>query len=82
MKESNFVVFRPHQNRPSLQLKIGIFDNYKNMNVSQDCKDYVKYLGILDYNLSWKNHSEYIALKIGKLCISPNPIKVFNFSLY
>ena len=30
-------------------------------------KDYVKYLGVLlDYNLSWKNHTEYVALKISK----------------
>ena len=39
------------------------------MNVSLDCKDYVKYryLGILtDSSLSWNVHIEYIALKISK----------------
>ena len=37
------------------------------MNTSLDCKDYVKYLGILiDSILSWKIHIEYIALKISK----------------
>ena len=37
------------------------------MNVPLDCKDYVNYLGILiDSNLSWKIHFEYIALKISK----------------
>ena len=37
------------------------------MSVPLDCKDYVKYLGILiDTNLSWKIHIEYIALKISK----------------
>jgi len=37
------------------------------MNVPLDCKDYVKYLGILiDSNLSWKIHIEYITLKISK----------------
>ena len=39
----------------------------KNMNVPLDCKHYVEYLGILiDSNLSWKIHIEYIALKISK----------------
>ena len=38
------------------------------MNSSLDCKNYVKYLGILiDSNLSWKIHIEYIALKISKI---------------
>jgi len=37
------------------------------MNTPLDCKDYVKYLGILiDSILSWKIHIEYIALKISK----------------
>ena len=63
IKKSNFVIFRPYQKRLPFQPKISIFDNEKNMNVFLDCKDYVKYLGILlDYNLSWKNHIEYIAL--------------------
>ena len=38
------------------------------MNISLECKNYVKYLGILiDSNLSWKIHIEYIALKISKI---------------
>ena len=38
------------------------------MNVPLDCKDYVKYLGILiDSNLSWKIRIEYIAFKISKI---------------
>ena len=38
------------------------------MNIPLDCKNYVKYLGILiDSNLSWKIHIEYIALKISKI---------------
>ena len=32
-----------------------------------ECKDYVKYLGILiDKNLIWKGHIDLIALKISK----------------
>ena len=52
-KESHFVIFRPYQKRLSFKLKISIFDNEKNMNVSLNLKDYVKYLGILiDPNFS------------------------------
>ena len=37
------------------------------MSAPLDCKDYVKYLGILIHcNVSWKIHIEYIALKISK----------------
>ena len=93
--ESNFVLFRPYQKRLPFQPKISIFDNEKNMTVPLDCKDYVKYLGILiDSNLSWKIHIEYIALKISEsrrsyckikiLSTSPHPItylSVFNLSL-
>ena len=68
IKKSNFVIFRPYQKSLSFQPKIRIFDNEKNMNISLDCKNYVKYLGILiDSNLSWKIHIEYIALKISKI---------------
>ena len=38
------------------------------MNIPLVCKNYVKYLGILiDSNLSWKIHIEYIAVKISKI---------------
>ena len=67
IKKSNFVIFRPYQKRLSFQPKISIFDNEKNVSVPLDCKEYVKYLGILiDSNLSWKIHIEYITLKISK----------------
>ena len=67
IKKSNFVIFRPYQKRLSFQPKISIVDNEKNMSVPLDCKDYVKYLGILiDSNLSWKIHIENITLKISK----------------
>ena len=32
-----------------------------------ECKEYVKYLGVLiDSKLSWKNHVDFVALKISK----------------
>ena len=68
LKKSNFVIFRPYKNRLTFQPIISIFVSETNKKVPLDCKDYVKYLGLLiDYNLSWKNHIEYIALKISKV---------------
>ena len=67
IKKSNFVIFGPYQKKLPFQPKISIFDNERNMNVFLDCKDYVKYLKeLIDYNLSWKNHIEYVTLKISK----------------
>ena len=44
-----------------------MFDNSTHTLTSLECKEHVKYLGILlDSNLSWKFHIEYVALKISK----------------
>ena len=41
-----------------------IFDNERNKNVALECKQFVKYLGILiDNNFSWKYHIDHIVLK-------------------
>ena len=35
--------------------------------MSLDCKEYVKYLGvIIDSHLSWKFHVDYVAMKISR----------------
>ena len=45
-----------------------MFDNSSHTFTSLECKEHVKYLGILlDSNLSWKFHIEYVALKISKI---------------
>ena len=44
-----------------------IFDNEQNKNVALECKEFVKYLGILiNNNLSWKYHIDYIVIKISR----------------
>ena len=40
-------IFRPHQRILSNQPKIWVFDNDKQSQVLLECKEYVKYLGIL-----------------------------------
>ena len=66
-KKSNFVIFRPYQKRLPFIPKICIKDPVRNTSVYLECKEYVKYLGVLiDYKLSWKNHIGSVALKISK----------------
>ena len=55
IKKSNFVIFRPRQKKLTLQPTIKLFDNNSQRLVTLDCKNYVKYLGVLtDDYLSWK----------------------------
>ena len=63
IKKSNYVIFCPHQKA----LVHHIFDNEKQSQSNLECKDYVKYLGLLlDKNLSFKNHIDQIIIKISK----------------
>ena len=49
------------------QPTINIYDNDKVSYPALECKDHVKYLGILiDKNLNWKVHIDLIALKVSK----------------
>ena len=49
------------------QINIRIYDNASNSDTSLECKDYVKLLGVLiDKNLTWKYHIDYIASKISR----------------
>ena len=44
-----------------------IFDNEQNRNVALECKEFIKYLGILiDSHLTWKHHIDHIAIKISR----------------
>ena len=67
IKKSNFVIFRPRQKKLTLQPTMKLFDNNSQHLVTLDCKNYVKYLGVLiDDHLSWKYHIDHIATKISK----------------
>ena len=45
----------------ALKPKIVVYDNVLSKSVNLECKDYVKYLGVLiDCSLSWKFHIEDI----------------------
>ena len=49
-----------------LKPKIVVFDNILSKSVNLECKDYVKYLGVL-IDCSWKFHIEHIVVKIRRL---------------
>ena len=46
-----FVIFRPYEKKLDYQLNLKILDNSTNKSISLECKDYVKYLGLLIDNL-------------------------------
>ena len=51
----------------SFQVNLKVFDHHNNSYISLECKNYVKYLGVLiDENLSRKYHMAHIASKISK----------------
>ena len=67
IKKTNFVIFRPAQRKLNYHPKIMIFDNNQNKNVALECKESVRYLGvIIDNNLSWKHHIDHVAIKISQ----------------
>ena len=67
LKKTNFVIFRPYQKRLPFFPTIYINDRQTNKLTYLECKDHVKYLGVLiDYKLSWKNHIDSITLKLSK----------------
>ena len=57
------------QDKKKLNHKVNlkVFNHHNNSFISLECKNYVKYLGVLiDENLSWKYHIAHIASKISK----------------
>ena len=55
-------IINPHSKIPD---RIG---NNTDTLISLECKDYVKYLGVLiDSHLSWKFHIDYVAFKLSKI---------------
>ena len=67
LKKSNFVIFHQYQKRINYQVNLKIFDHNTNSFFSLECKDYIKYLGVLiDSNLTWKYHISHVASKVSK----------------
>ena len=67
IKKSNYVIFRPRQKTMPFVPQVKIFNPTLNTQTSLEIKDFVKYLGIMiDSDLSWKNHIDFICHKISK----------------
>ena len=47
IKKTNFVIFRPAQRKLNYLPKIMTFDNDQNKNVALECKEFVRYLGVI-----------------------------------
>ena len=68
IKKSNFVIFRPPQRSLNYEIKLKVIDYSTNISSGLECKEYVKYLGVLiDNHLSWKYQIDYIAVKISQI---------------
>ena len=58
----------------TLSVNIQMFDNSNHFLTSLECKNHVKYLGVLlDSHLSWKYHIDNVALKISRINLSYCP---------
>ena len=67
LKKSNFVIFRPYQQKLPVTPKLYIYHPSTNKHKQLECREFVKYLGVLiDYKLSWNNHIDTILLKISR----------------
>ena len=67
IKKSNYVIFCPTQKKFNKEISIKMYDNSAHGFCSLERKDFVKFLGILiDCNLKWKHHINFISLKISK----------------
>ena len=67
LKKSNFVIFS-HYRKTLSKINIKVFDNSQNKFIALEHKRFVKYLGLLiDENLSWKSHIDFICNKISKI---------------
>ena len=69
-KNSNFVIFRPHQRKMDHLVNILMFDNSNHILTSLECKDHVKCPSVLlDSHLSWKYHIDNVVLKISRIIL-------------
>ena len=65
--KSNFVIFHLYQHKPHCTIQLEIYNNDLKEIAPLEQKTFVKYLGILiDNNLSWKYHIDYISSKVSK----------------
>ena len=65
--KTNFVISHPFQQKPDYNVTLKLYDNDLKILTSLKQKHHVKYFGVLiDSNLSWGYHIDYISSKISK----------------
>ena len=69
ISKSNFVIFHPHQTNLDYVPQLKVFDHVSGNILPLEMKSEVKYLGLLiDSNLTWKSHIDYVSLIIKQNC--------------
>ena len=85
VKKSNFIIFRPRQNRQTLDLAFNI-SNY----LIDRVKEATLIGVILDEHLTWKSHIHNVARKVSKamgiiyissICLDNSSLRILYFSL-
>ena len=67
IEKTNYIIFRPRQKTIPFHPNIKIINNNSNTSQPLEMKNYIRYLGILiDSNLSWKFHIDYVCQKVSK----------------
>ena len=67
IEKTNYIIFRPRQKTIPFHPNIKIINNNSNTSQPLEMKNYIRYLGILiDSNLSWKFHTDYVCQKVSK----------------
>ena len=65
--KSNFAIFHPYQRKPDYNVLLKIYDHDLKKMTPLKQKRIVKYLGVLiNSQLSWRHHIDYISSKISK----------------
>ena len=70
MYDNNMIMSLKQKKRkfePRIKLSHNIYHPSNNKHKQLECREFVKYLGVLiDYKLSWNNHIDTIFLKISR----------------
>lgn len=68
ISKSNFVIFHPHQKNLDYVPQLKVFDHVSGGMLPLEMKSEAKYLGLLiDSNLTWKSHIDYVSLKLSRI---------------
>jgi hypothetical protein len=81
-RKPNFVIFHTRQKKIDYVPQLKVFDQSSKMMLPLERKNTVQYLGLMmDSNLSWKSHIDYISLKLSRIVGIITRIRHFILSI-